>query len=396
MAATEILDYTRWRADNDMKTSLRAVCVALGAALLVGCGGTAGLPPSGSGSAAKPAASSAWNDVIAAAKKEGKVSVIGPQGTEMRDALTLGFQKAYPGVEVDLQSLPGDQTGPKVITPMAAGQRVVDLAITGSSTAIETLLPAGVIVPVVDWLVGPNVNDPSQWLNKKFNFSDKAGQFNLVFSAYVKAPWVVNGDQASPAEFKSNKDLLNPKWKDKMVFRSPRTAGGGISVVTYWYATPSLGKDFIKQLASQNFIIENDDRQILDSTARGKYLVAIGPSDVLTNEFLSKGLPIKHVPSSQLAEGAYTTSGNGTLVVFKEPPHPNATKLYLDYFLSKEGQTAWTNTAGVASYRRDVPHDKVADFLVPKEGVTYQDNSSEELVKLKSEVVAYLDTVWPK
>ncbi|SRR5579884_485640 len=378
-----------------MKYWLRSGAL-LGTVLLAACGGTAAPASTPARSAAKPASGAAWNDVVAAAKKEGKVSVIGPQGNEMREALTQGFMKAYPGIEVDLQSLPGDQTGPKVITPMAAGQRIVDIGITGSSTALETLLPANVIVPVKDWLVGPNDSDPSQWLNGKYSFSDKAGLYNLVFSAYVKAPWVVNGDQASPSEFKSNKDLLNPKWKDKMVFRSPRTAGGGISVVTYWYATPSLGKEFIKQLATQNFTIENDDRQILDSTARGKYLVAIGASDVLTNEFLSRGLPLKHVPSSQLAEGAYTTSGNGTLVVFKEPPHPNATKLYLDYFLSKEGQTAWTNTAGVASYRKDVPHDKVADYLVPKEGVTYQDNSSEELVKLKPEIVSYLDTVWPK
>jgi len=379
-----------------MKTLLHAACALLGAALLAACGGTAAAPPSGSGAAAKPAASAVWNDVIAAAKKEGKVSLIGPQGNQMRDALSQGFQKAYPGVEVDLQSLAGDQIGPKVLTPMAAGQHVVDLAITGTTTAIETLMPANAVVPVKDWLTGPNDSDPKQWLNNTYTFSDKAGQFSMVFSAYVKAPWVVNGDQASPTEFKSSKDLLNPKWKDKIVIRNPRGAGGGLSVVTYWWATPSLGKEFIKQLAAQNFTIENDDRQILDSTARGKYLVAIGPSDVLTTEFLSRGLPIKYVPSTQLSEGAYTTAGNGSLVVFKEPPHPNATKLYLDYLLSKEGQTGWTNASGIASYRRDVPHEKVVDFLVPKEGVKYQDNSSEDLVKQKSDIVAYLDTVWPK
>jgi len=324
------------------------------------------------------------------------VSLIGPQGADMSAALTQGFQKAYPGIQVDLQSLPGDQTGPKVLVPMAAGQHPVDFAITGSSTAIETLEPAGVLLPVKDWLVGPNDSDPSQWLNNKFTYSDTAGQINLAFSAYVKAPWVVNSDQASPADFKSSKDLLDPKWKGKIEFRSPRTAGAGISVVSYWWATPSLGKDFIKQLASQNLVISDNDQQILDDAAHGKYAIAIGPSDVLTNQFISKGLPIKQVPSSQLAEGAYTTSGNGTLVVFKEPPHPNATKLYLDYLLSKEGQTAWVNAAGVPSYRRDVPHDKVAAYLVPKEGVQYQDNSSEALVKQKNAIVAYLDTVWPK
>src|SRR5438309_878851 len=235
-----------------MKTSLHAACVLLGAALLAACGGTAQPPPSVSGSVTKPAASGAWNDVVAAAKKEGKVSVIGPQGNEIRDTLTQGFQKAYPGIEVDLQSLPGDQIGPKVLTPMAAGQRVVDISITSTTTAIETLMPAGAVVPVKDWLVGPNDGDPGLWLNKKFTFSDNAGQFNLVFSAYVKAPWVVNADQASPVEFKSNRDLLNPKWKNKLAVRNPRGAGGGLSVVTYWWATPSLGKDFIKEMATQN------------------------------------------------------------------------------------------------------------------------------------------------
>jgi iron(III) transport system substrate-binding protein len=379
-----------------MKISMRAASLVLGTTLLAACGGTAASTSTGSGAAAKPPSSGAWNDVIAAAKKEGKVSFIGPQGNEMRDALTLGFQKAYPGIELDLQSLPGDQTGPKVLVPMAAGQHPVDFAITGSATAILALQPAGVLVPVKEWLAGPNDGDPSQWLNNKYNFADKAGTYNMVFSAYVKAPWVVNGEKADPAEFKSSKDLLNPKWKDKIVFRNPRAAGGGLSVVTYWWATPSLGKDFIKQFGAQNPVIENDDRQVLDDTSRGKFLVAIGASDVLTTEFMKRGLPLKYVPSSQLAEGAYTTAGNGTLVVFKEPPHPNATKLYLDYFLSKEGQTAWTNASGIASYRRDVPHDKVVDFLVPKEGITYQDNSSEDIVRLQPQVAPYLDEVWPK
>jgi iron(III) transport system substrate-binding protein len=383
-----------------MKTPFTATLLLLASGLLAACGGTTAAPssasPASGTSAAKPASSGAWNDVIAAAKKEGKVSVIGPQGNEIRDALTQGFMKAYPGVEVDLQSLAGDQTGPKVITPMAAGQHPVDLAITGTTTAIEALQPAGVIVPVQDWLVGPNDSDPKQWLNNKFTFSDNAGKYSMVFSAYVKAPWVVNGDQVNPAEFKSSNELLNPKYKDKIGFRNPRAAGGGLSVMTYWWATPSLGKDFIKKLVAQNPIIENDDRQLLDSTARGKYLVAIGPSDVLTTEFMKRGLPIKYVPSTQLSEGAYTTAGNGSLVVFKEPAHPNATKLYLDYLLSKEGQTAWTEASGIASYRRDVPHDKVVDFLVPREGVTYQDNSSEELVKDRSDIVTYLDQVFPK
>src|SRR5690348_9834061 len=105
-----------------MKRSFFALALGALLSLLTACGGSAAAPTASTaaspgGGAAKPASSGAWAEVVAAAKKEGKISLIGPQGSEMRDALTQAFQKAYPGVEVDLQSLPGDQIGPKVLTP---------------------------------------------------------------------------------------------------------------------------------------------------------------------------------------------------------------------------------------------------------------------------------------
>ncbi|HLY67155.1 MAG TPA: extracellular solute-binding protein, partial [Chloroflexota bacterium] len=317
-------------------------------------------------------------------------------GDEATAALTQGFQKAYPGIIVDYSALAGDQVGPKVINPVAAGQHLTDLAITGTTTVIEAFMPASAAAPLKDYLVGPNDSDPSKWLNSKYHYADNAGVYNLVFSEYVKAPFVFNPQQASDSDFKSNKNLLDPKWKGKIIMRNPLGPGPGLSVVTYWYTTQSLGKDFVKQFFATNPVMSNNDQQILDGVAHGQYPIGIGPSDVLTNEYVTKGLAVKHMPGEALAEQPYVTAGNGSLAVIKDPPHPNALKLYLDYLLSKDGQVAWVKAAGFASLRNDVPHDQVLDILVPKPGVDYIEQQNEDYVKTRTEIVSFVKPLLPQ
>jgi ABC-type Fe3+ transport system substrate-binding protein len=124
--------------------------------------------------------------------------------------------------------------------------------------------------------------------------------------------------------------------------------------------------------------------------------MAIGPSDVLSNEFISKGLPLKHFDPDGIKEGTYMTSGNGTIAIVRNPPHPNALKVYLDFLLSKEGQLEWSKGAGMASLRRDVPRDHVLDVLIPKDNVNYQENHQEKYLKLRSEIVAFIKPLLEK
>ncbi len=335
-----------------------------------------------------------WDNVLEAAKKERSVSVIGPQGNETRDALTIGFQKKYPGIQVEVNSMAGNQIAPKLLNELAAGRNTTDLVVTGTTTAIESLLPANALAPVPPFLVGPNSRDPSQWRGGKFNFADGAGQYNFIMSAYVKAPFIYNPTLVDVREIKSWKDLLNPKWKGKIVLRDPFSAGGGLASATFWYTHKALGKEYIQKLfAQQDIIIARDDRQMLDFVAQGKYPIAVGPSDVLTNELIGRGLSLKHLDSAHLQEGTYMTAGNGSIVVVRNTPHPNALKLYIDYLLSRDGQLEWSKAAGFASLRRGVPNDHVLDILVPKEGADYPDMSSEKYVKLRMELVDFLKPI---
>ncbi|MBI2756862.1 MAG: extracellular solute-binding protein [Chloroflexi bacterium] len=352
-------------------------------------------PTTATAPAAPGLSAAEWDQIVAAAKKEGKVSVIGPQGADSRDALAAGFSKKYPEIQVDFNGLAGNQTGPKVLTELAANQNSTDLIVTGTTTALETLLPANALDPIPPLLVGPNVRDQSVWLGNKLSFADSQQKYNLIFSGYVKAPFIYNPDLVKPEEFTSYRDLLDPKWKGKIVVRDPRTAGGGLAVITFMYATESLGKDYLRQLFKQDIVISSNDQQILDWVARGQYPIVLGPSDTLTNEYINKGLPVRHMDSSRMKEGAYYTAGNGSLVAVRNAPHPNASKVYLDYMLSKEGQVEWGKSQGFASLRKDVPTEGILPLLIPKEGVTYQQNSSEPYVKLRAEIVEYLKTVIP-
>jgi iron(III) transport system substrate-binding protein len=211
----------------------------------------------------------------------------------------------------------------------------------------------------------------------------------------VKAPFVYNPDMVNPDEFTSYRNLLDPRWKGKIAFRDPRQAGGGLASATFMYTTQSLGKDYLQQLFKQDIVISTDDQQLVDWVARGQHPIVIGPSDTLVNEYVSKGLPVRGLDSARMKEGAYYTAGNGSLVVVRNAPHPNALKVYLDYLLSKDGQTAWTKSQGFPSLRRDVPTANVQDLLIPKENVTYQQNSSEQYVKMQPEIVKFLNSILP-
>src|SRR5215471_11478379 len=335
-----------------------------------------------------------WEQIVGAAKKEGTVTVIGPQGNETRDALTQGFQKKYPEINVELMSMAGNQIGPKLLNELTASRFTTDVIITGTTTALETLVPAKAVAPIKLVLIGPNTRDLSKWRGGKLTFSDDAQTYNLIFSSYVKPPFIYNTNLVSANDFKSWKDLLDPKWHGKITLKDPLSAGGGLGNSTLWYTHESLGKDFMRKLLTQkDIVMPRDDRQMLDFAARGKYPIAIGPSDVLANEFIARGLPLKHLHPETLKEGTYITAGNGSLVIVRNAPHPNALRVYVDYLLSPAGQLEWSKSAGFASLRRDVPKDHVQDILVPKENVTYRDISMRRYVDLREEIVQFIKSV---
>jgi iron(III) transport system substrate-binding protein len=338
----------------------------------------------------------AWEKIVGAGNKESKVVVFGPPGADVRDAYTIGFQKKYPGIEVDFNGMQGAQVAPKLLAELKAQQYRTDLIVAGTTTALEGLAPVNAIMPMQPFLVGPESRDLSKWKAGKLHFSDDAEKYNLVYGNRVQVAFVYNRDSLAPGKIKSWKDLLNPEWKGKIAMLDPRRAGGGLDISTFWYTNEKLGlgKSFVKQLfTTQDIFTSNEERQIVDFVARGRYPIAIGPSGTLTFQLKAQGLPVELFGSAGLQEGGFVTASNGTISVVKNAPHPNAAKVYLNYLLSNEGQVAWSKASGLASLRRDVPRDHIPEILLPQEGVSYQETYREKYVLMRREIADFINTV---
>lgn len=342
---------------------------------------------------------SEWEKTVALAKTEGKIVILGPAGADVRDAFTEGFQKKYPGIQVDFNGMPGAQVAPKLLNELSAGVYRTDLVIAGTITAIESLIPANAIVPIQPYLAGPESQDLAKWRGGKFDFSDNSEKYNLVFGNRLQVAFVHNRDMVPAGKIKSWKDFLNPEWKGKLAMLNPARAGASQGWVTFWYIKESqgFGKNFMRQLfTTQDVTVSNDERQLLDFVARGRYPIAIGPSGTQAFEMKNKGLPIDLFGSAALQEGGVISASNGTVMVPRNAPHSNAVKVYLDYLFSREGQHAWSKATGLTSRRRDVPNDHIPEVLVPKESAKYLEDYKEPFVVLRDEVVGFVNSVLPR
>jgi iron(III) transport system substrate-binding protein len=350
-----------------------------------------GASPQQAAQAPAPAAGAEWDRIVAAAKQEGKVLVLGPPGADARDALTQGFQRQYPEIQVDFNAARGAEHATKLVTERQAGQYLADIVVNGTTTQID-LMDAGVMDPLRPLLVGPDDRDPSKWLNGEYEFSDDAGQYNLVFTSAVKVPIAYNPRLVSPSEIRSYRDLLDAKWRGKMAWLDPRTAGTGLAFATFLDVHPALGRDYLGRLLDNGMVFSKDERQLLDWVARGQYLINIAPSEFFVVELMKKGVTLELMYSESIQEGSYLTAAWGAVGAVNRPAHPNAAKVYLNWLLSQEGQTDIARAGGYPSRRVDVPTDFLSPGVVPKAGVKYVDYYREPFVRLKEELIAYLQT----
>ena len=324
-----------------------------------------------------------WEKVLAAGKKEGKVAVIGPVGADRRDVLVEPFQKKY-GITVEYFADRGAGIGPRLSTERGAGQYLWDVTITGTTTGLLVLLPPGMLDPIEPTLILPEVKDPKQWRGGAIEFVD-AGKRFLVMTPSQRGTLFVNPKVVKPQEIKSYKDLLNPKWKKKIVMDDPTRAGPGQATFTFFYLHPDLGPNFIRALGKQEPTALRDYTQEIDGIAREKYSILIGVSDIVAEERMKDGLPIAILDPRQIKEGSDISPGSGGLGFFNRAPHQNAARVYINWLLSKEGQEGFAKVNGYISARLDVPTDH-SPWRVPIPGSikTY----TQKAIDVKDDVTA--------
>lgn len=343
-----------------------AGCVALAA-----CGQAA--PASGSAPAAKPSgatsaaaaasASSEWDTIVAAGKREGKLAIMGPPGDQVRGVLVDNFQKQY-GITVDFTALPGNQATGKINLERQAGQYNYDILVAGSAGSLDSLIPNKALDPLAPALILPEVKDPKNWRGNALPLIGPNGEI-LVMTPYQRGTLFYNKNLMKGDEIKSYKDLLDPKWKDKLQMDDPRRPGPGNATAIFFYLHPDLGPDFIKALAKQNVTLQNDYQQEIDIVGQGRAPLMIGAVDYLAEARMKQGAPIGIVEPAKIKEGTDVSAASGNVSIMNKAPHPNAAKVYVNWLLTKDEQEAYARANVFTDARSDVNADWVEPWRAP-------------------------------
>lgn len=318
--------------------------------------------------ASKPGWEAEWDKVLESAKKEGRVVASIPPSAELRKKLEEAFSKRF---GIVLESVPGRgaATIRRLVDESKADVRYFDLHFGGTESTVKGLLPEDVLTPVEPCFLLPEVKDTKNWWGGHI-WIDNAKRMIYSFAAYQTQTLNYNSDLVKPEEIRSFDDYLNPKWQSKIGFSDPRTPGSGASVWSFLLLVK--GEEYLKKLVAQKLFIGRDLRLLAESLVKGRvsHTLGIGYTEFLP--FLKAGLPVKTLPIPK--EGLYATAGYGSLVILKNGPHPNATKVFVNWLLGKEGQEIFTRSMGEATRRLDVDTKWMKEFgvLAAKDSLTLE------------------------
>lgn len=321
-----------------------------------------------------------WDDVVTAAKAEGEVDVHGGPGKVYEEVLTEGFRKAYPGINLVFVGTSGRDVILQIEREREAGLYKWDVYIGGTSSTLQTLKPAGAFAPLRPALILPEVTDDKAW---RYGFDagwiDTEKKFIFSFDYTMSPVAMVNWSVVSHGDLKSFTDLTQPRFADKIVWDDPRLPGEGS--LTGQMLLKNEGADFVQRLfAQQKIVFSANRRQEAEWIVRGIYPIGVAaPVDEIAR-YQAQGIGQAVEPFNGEINKLSGDTGFGTVSLMDKAPHPNAAKVYINWLLSKAGQTDWTKTER-NSRRLDVPPGVPSE--VPPPGMPYSNLQAEDQIPFR-------------
>jgi iron(III) transport system substrate-binding protein len=311
-----------------------------------------------------------WTKLIEAAKKEGTLAVAsgGAPSRQYRPVLDA-FSKKF-GIKVEVSKGGANSTISRVLAERKAGKYSFDVALISVRINNQRLVPSGSLVPFAPLLIHPEVVDTSKWYGGKHWYGDKELKYTFIYHAASEDQYEMwyNTDKIKDAEIQSLKsqwDFFEPRWKGKIEGQGMGDPSGIRQMIDSWF-DPDRGPKWVKKYLTDAGVTFSDDRRILETwLVSGRFpLRAVSTAEEELRMLAKKGLPIKahFLPKK---EGILRAAGSGCCIsVFADAPHPNAAKLFVNWFLTREAQE-FTHTSipniDRASLRTDVQWGEVLE-----------------------------------
>jgi iron(III) transport system substrate-binding protein len=319
-----------------------------------------------------------WDKVVAAAEKEGTIIINSQPNLAWREFIQREFSKAYPKITVNLSVIPTEEFMVRVRTERSAGKYLWDVAASGAIGGFS-FYKDNIIDPIQPELVRSDVNDPALWggwdealvdLPHKYVFSMSAYLVGVFYNAKMVPPETI--------ERLGLDAMMQPQYVGKAAWHDPTVAGGGQIYVPLFR---QKGDDWLKRfVVDQKVVFYPQQQGVVEAMARGTAAFGIGPPvRSLIAPYLQAGAASQvdirgfgNKPESNLI-----SIGGNCLYVFNNRPHPNATRVFVNWMLQKDVQYALAKALDMTSRRQDVPPTAPPDEI-PIKGAKYLAPQAEE------------------
>ncbi len=316
--------------------------------------------------------------VIAAAKKEAKLVIY--TGVEQAAAQVVinAFEKKYPFIAAETVRASSSKLATRLDAEIEANRVQGDviefslLYLTGGLQRRGELLqydsPEYANYP-------PEYSAPGYWA--------ASGLSNVIILLNTRKV-----DEANVPQ--SWWDLAKPYWRNKLTIDNLEVSGTGYNWLVALVNTESIGWRFIEALGRNRPGLERGHAGMAQKVAAGEYSGAAEMSDFHLQNIRNAAatVPVRGVwPKEGVPSEPWTTG------ILKRAPHPNAARLFLDFLLSREGQTLYVQTMGWSSARADVapPGYKEMPSTVK---ILKSSLSPEESLEVRDEYVAKWKQLW--
>ncbi|HWP57353.1 MAG TPA: extracellular solute-binding protein [Candidatus Acidoferrales bacterium] len=313
-----------------------------------------------SGASERPSWQADWEKTVQAAKREGQILIYAALGPYHPNIFNE-FQKDYPEIKATVIHGSSSRISPRLFTERRAGKYLADVYL-GGPTSLYSFYKNDLFDPLPPALILPEVLDPTLWWEGRHWYIDPERKFIFINEGSVSGFTITYNTQLVKAnEFKSYWDVLQPKWRGKIVSLDARDPGFGASELRFLYYHPELGAEFIRRLFGEmDLVLSREHQQAIDWVGVGKFALCVFCRDGFTAKAKAQGLPVDYVNHNDLKEMPRLRGSASAVTLVNRAPHPNAAKLFINWFLSRRGQIVYQESHGDRdSLRVDIPKDKV-------------------------------------
>ena len=290
-----------------------------------------------------------YADTIAAAKKEGKVVVYSTTDTASAGFLVKDFQALYPGISVEYNDMNSTEIYNRFISERAANAGSADVLWSSSMDLQIKLVSDGAAMSYAS----PEISHLPAWaVWKNEAFGTTYEPLAIVYNKRL-----LTGDEIP----QSHADLIRvfttkaDKLKGKVTTYDIEKSGVGFMLITQDSKFNPQFWDMVKALGAVGPRFQSSAGTMMERISSGENLVGFN----IFNSYAA--LRAKKDPSIGIVlPKDYTLVMSRVMFASKTAKNPNAAKLWVDYILSKRGQTIVANQSELGSIRADVEGEMTA------------------------------------